>query len=432
MGRRIATGVLALATGLAVAAGVARVAWLESREVHVIERVTLAQLAEAEGASAESVRLASVRLARDQHVTFELCADDAMPPERWTGAMAIAVWRPRARELMTRSELTREVLAQVRRGRGAGCLTIGRGVIAEDDVYAVEALFEERASGEEGGAAAPSPRAAIARVPLTLSVQARRPLGPIDLAIVLGAWILALALVASLAGWRPTRETELDPWQAEQAAHARPIPPELRVGAGVATAVAAFLLSGFVPGGAALALAVGAALALFEASTALALAPGPGLSRRLALLALTRPARAWLFFPLALVVGGLLWAVALLSTRLVPSTGESAISIFVSWPSGLLSFACLAVVAPLAEEVFFRGFVFGLLERRSRALAFLAAWLLFVLAHAPQTFGQWGALAAIGVTGLALTSLRAVSRSTLVPALAHLVYNGALALGAVL
>lgn len=412
------TTVLGLITALLAVAGVARVASLESHEVRVVERVTLADLAEAEGATAESVRLTRVRLARDQQVVFELCADDAMPPERWMGAMAVAVWRPRARELMTRSELTAEVLAQVRRGRGQGCLTIGRGVIAEDDVYAVEALFDERPRG-------------IEEVPLTVSVQAHRPLRGLDLLLLLSTWLCAIALVGTLPR-RSARGPELDAWEVEEAARARPLPPEVRVGAGLALLVAALLGSGYLPGGAALALATGVALAALEVAIALGLAPGPGFGQRVSLLALTRPSPVQLWLPLAVVAGALLWLFAVVATRLVPSTGQSAVSVFVSSPSGLLSFACLAVLVPLAEEVFFRGFVYGVLEARSKVLAFLSAWLLFVLAHAPQTWGQWGALVAILVTGFALTSLRLASRSTWVPALAHLVYNGILAIGAVL
>ena len=415
---KIAGLVLAVATLLALSAGVARVSWLEGQELRVGEHVTLAELAAAEGATAGSVRLGRAQLTREQHVTFELCAGDAMPPERWTGAMAIAVWRPRAGELMTRSDLTAEVLAQVRRGPELGCLTIGRGVIGEGDVYAVEALYDARPT-------------ALEEVPLTLSVQAHRALEGVDAGIVAGAWLFAMALVVSLAGLRraDAPAEELDLW--EQEAQGPRIPPEVRVVAAVLALVAGFFVSGFLPAGAALALAAGAALALVEASLALALAPGPGFRRRLSLLAIGRPSRAWLWFPLALVTGVLLWIIAVLATRLVPSTGVSAVSTFVSWPSGLLSFACLAVLVPLAEELFFRGFVYGVLEARSRVIAILGAWLLFVLAHAPQTWGQWGALVAILITGLALTALRAVSRSTLVPALAHLVYNGILAISAV-
>jgi membrane protease YdiL (CAAX protease family) len=71
------------------------------------------------------------------------------------------------------------------------------------------------------------------------------------------------------------------------------------------------------------------------------------------------------------------------------------------------------------------------LRERSRVLAFVGAWLLFVLAHVPQTFGQWGAVVAIGVMGLGLTTMRAITGSTLVPALAHLTYNGLIAIQAV-
>jgi membrane protease YdiL (CAAX protease family) len=178
----------------------------------------------------------------------------------------------------------------------------------------------------------------------------------------------------------------------------------------------------------ALGLAVSVTLALFEVGVAVGLAPGPGLRRRMDALALIRPKRWWLHFPIALVAGAVLVVAARWATGLVPSTGRSPIQLLVSFPSGMLSFAALAVVAPLAEEVFFRGFVYGVLEKRSAILAFAGGWLLFVVAHAPQTWGQWGALVAITITGLVLTTLRAVSGSTLVAALAHLVYNGLLAL----
>ncbi len=423
--RALAVG-FGVAMVLTIAAGVARVAWLEGREVHLATRATLAELATREGATDESARLGRVTLLRDQEVTFELCAAEPMRPERWAGSMAVAVWRPRARELMTRADLTPEVLANVRRDATSGCLLIGRGVIADDDVYAVDALFDSR------------PRA-IEDVPLVLAVQARQPLETLDLAIVLSGWLFAILFVVALA-LRPREAAlasasegarasipELDLWEQAQAQAAPKLIPEARVAIGLVLVVGAFVGSGFLPGGNALALATGVALAIFEASMGVALAPGASLRLRARVLALVRPPRPWLHFPIALASGVALYVAAIAATRLVPSTGESAIQTFVSWPSGLLSFACLAVVAPLAEEVFFRGFVYGVLEERSRVAAFLSGWLLFVLAHVPQTFGQWGALASICVTGLGLTTLRWTSRSTLVPALAHLVYNGLLA-----
>lgn len=418
---RIATLALGALMFVAVLACVARTSWLESQEVRLLERASLDELATREGATNESVRIASVRLLREQEVTFQLCADDPMEPERWAGAMAVAIWRPRAQELMTRTELNAEVLGQVRRSATHGCLTIGRGVIGESDDYAIEALWDERP-------------AAIADVPLTLSIEARRPLDSTDLILVLIAWLSTIGLVFALA-LRPTatvaaERVSLDPWEAEQAASARPWPPELRALLGVALVAGGFAISTLLPPGAAFALGTALVIHGYNVTIALSLAAGPGLRRRLEVLGLTRPPRAWLHFPIAFAAGFMLWLVALRATSLVPSTGESAIQTFVSMPSGLLSFASLAVVAPLAEEIFFRGFLYGVLEQRSKVLAFVTSALLFVAAHGFQTWGQWGALVAILVTGLALTTLRATSRSTLVPALAHLVYNGLLAIGA--
>lgn len=409
---------LSLSTLVLVATGIARVAWLEGQELRVVERVTLADLARLENATDESVRLAEVALFRDQEVIFELCSADAMPAERWTDSMALAVWRPRAAELMTRSELSAEVLALARRGPGQGCLMIGRGRIEEDDDYAVEALFDRWPE-------------TLDEVPLTVIVQARRPLSRWDAALVAAGWFCAVALVVALVR-RRTKPLELDAWEAEKVAAAPPVRSELRLGIGMAALLGAYLLSGHVPGGAALALAAGVGLAIAQGAIAFGLAPGPGIRRRAEMLGVKAPPRAARWLAVAVASGVLLWLIALLATRLVPSTGVSAVSTFVSWPSGLLSFACLAVVVPLAEEIFFRGFVYGFLEVGSRALAFGGTWLLFVLAHAPQTWEQWGALLAIFVIGFGFTALRTASRSVLVPALAHLVYNGLLAVGALL
>ena len=144
-------------------------------------------------------------------------------------------------------------------------------------------------------------------------------------------------------------------------------------------------------------------------------------------------ARPFVLFVLAPVFGIALHRVAQIALRVVPSTGEAPIEAFVAWPSGMLSFAALAVVAPLAEEVFFRGMVYGVLAgapnaaRPARVLgAAFGSWLLFALVHLPQTWGSWGGMLAIAIAALGFTLLRVVSGSVLVPALAHLVYNGLL------
>lgn len=426
-----------------VMAGVARVSFLEDHEVRSVASTTLASLRH-EGD--HNVTLSTVALSAEQNVVFELCADDPMLPERWAGAMAVVIARPSAHEIMTRSELTEDVLAQVSRNETSGCLIVGRGTVQDGGDYAIQAEWED------------APPAQLDDVTLRVRVVGRRPLENVDLMIVFFTWLGSLGLVMGLA-LRPSpplaaatvpaiavppdvaldplaasEASGLDEWEEAQARAAPPrkIPGEVRALIGLVVIVLAFVLSSFLPAGAASGLAIGVSLALFESSVAFGLMPGRGVLRRLEGLGLHRPKHWYVHFPFAIVAGVGLVFLARGATALVPSTSTSSIQSFVSWPSGMLSFATLAVVAPLAEEVFFRGFVYGVLEKRSKVLAFLGGWLLFVIAHAPQTWGQWGALVAILVTGLGLTAVRAVSGSTLASGTSHLVYNGMLALSAFL
>jgi membrane protease YdiL (CAAX protease family) len=134
------------------------------------------------------------------------------------------------------------------------------------------------------------------------------------------------------------------------------------------------------------------------------------------------------------LVGGLgLWALGQLALRLIPATGESPVGAMVVWPSGSYAVALASVVSPVAEELFFRGFIYGAFQRRYGALfAFVATVVIFAGAHLPQTWGAWGGLVAIVVTGAGLTTLRYWTGSTVAPILAHLAHNSAITLGWVL
>jgi membrane protease YdiL (CAAX protease family) len=188
------------------------------------------------------------------------------------------------------------------------------------------------------------------------------------------------------------------------------------------------VIPSFLPGGSTYGLVAGLLLAVAEVALAVVLVGGSA-DR----LGLARPRALWAtaaFFVAAPFVGFVLRGFAIWALSNVEATGEAPIEAFVAWPSGLLSFGALAVVAPVAEEVFFRGFVFGAVDDGRwggrRALAFLLAWSLFALAHVQQVWGNWGGLLAVTTAGFVFTTLRAVSGSTLVPALAHLVYNALL------
>jgi membrane protease YdiL (CAAX protease family) len=405
----------------AAIAGITRVAWHEDNEIVVVERATIADLTR-RSPDVQRVELARAHLVVDQQATFELCADDPMHADRWTDTISLSV-RPLSEEEGLTFLLDASILANVARSDDQGCLIVGNGPILAEDDYAIEASWERRPD-------------AIADVLLQTRILALRRVDDLDLYVVVFGWLGAMLCAIAFALRRRadpapvTAEADRPSLEWERAnAPKIKLPNEARAAIGVVVFVVVFVGSGALPPGAALSLGASLLIALGECGIALGLAPSP----RLETLALHAPPKyALIFFPIAILSGVLLWATALFSMSIVPSTGQAPIQALVSWPSGLVSFAALAVVAPLAEEIFFRGFVYGTLEKRSRILAFALAWLSFTLLHASQTWGQWGALVAILLTGLGLTSLRAVSKSTVVPAIAHLIYNGILAIGEVI
>ena len=111
----------------------------------------------------------------------------------------------------------------------------------------------------------------------------------------------------------------------------------------------------------------------------------------------------------------------------VPTSGDAPIELLISWPSGALAVGVVAAVAPIVEELFFRGFVYGWVERRlGPRWAFVLSAVLFTLAHASQTWGAWGAFASVALVGFTASGLRWVSGSTLVPMVAHFAYNASI------
>ena len=84
-------------------------------------------------------------------------------------------------------------------------------------------------------------------------------------------------------------------------------------------------------------------------------------------------------------------------------------------------------MAPLVEELFFRGFLFPLLARR---LGLAAGVLLtaagFALIHASQLASAWAPLLILFVVGLALTLIRVRAQSVACSFLMHVGYNATL------
>lgn len=82
------------------------------------------------------------------------------------------------------------------------------------------------------------------------------------------------------------------------------------------------------------------------------------------------------------------------------------------------------LIAPVIEELFFRGFLFPVLARRSGVpAAVLLTSLGFMLIHVSQLAGEWVPLLILFLVGMAFTLARAWSGSVAVSYLIHLAYN---------
>jgi hypothetical protein len=85
------------------------------------------------------------------------------------------------------------------------------------------------------------------------------------------------------------------------------------------------------------------------------------------------------------------------------------------------------LVAPLMEELFFRGFLYPVLARRmGMAVSIVLTGIGFALVHAQQLGHAWGPVLIIFLVGVALTTARALAKSVAAGWLIHFAYNGTL------
>ncbi|MFO0681293.1 MAG: CPBP family intramembrane glutamic endopeptidase [Sandaracinus sp.] len=410
--------------------------------------------------------LVEADLVAGDDVTFELCSSEGMSPERWTDAVVLAVEAGDGapRDVVLEERVGASMLGMARRNTHGACVDFARaGPLQIGGHYVVVARD-----------VAPS----LVGAPARARILAESPLVPGDRNAVLAVLAVALLFVIGLAlrAPSPLAHALLPAWPVGRAAalagalgvvgialawvypwialSTRAIATGLALTAaalagvglrrGRAEALAVLGVTAVIEGsftisllssaGAAAGLVSGLTLAFCEIAVAVALA-GMIVDRGAigSLLGLERPAHrvvALLGLGTAPFLGVILRILATRALQIVPSTGEAPIEAYVSWPSGLLSFAVLSAVAPIGEEIFFRGLVYGALYgpggRARAALAFVGAWGLFVVAHAPQTWGSWGGLLAVAIAGLGFTAVRALTGSVLVSSIAHLVYNGLL------
>jgi membrane protease YdiL (CAAX protease family) len=132
---------------------------------------------------------------------------------------------------------------------------------------------------------------------------------------------------------------------------------------------------------------------------------------------------------LACLLGGSVFAFLIqLASGLTPREKELPIEeLFKSRESVQLIAAAAILVAPLAEETFFRGFLYPLFARRMGIFAgVMLTGALFGMMHGGQLDWSWERVGLLTVVGVVLTYVRARTGTVLAPYLLHLGYNSIL------
>lgn len=123
---------------------------------------------------------------------------------------------------------------------------------------------------------------------------------------------------------------------------------------------------------------------------------------------------AWL--GATLVSAGVVWLLESLGYDAEPQAAEQAIAVVDPW----LVVLAIVILAPIAEEVFFRGVVFNAwLRERGRRWAFIGSSAVFALIHVSVV-----AVVPIFLLGLALAWVYERKGNLLAPIAMHLVVNG--------
>jgi len=118
----------------------------------------------------------------------------------------------------------------------------------------------------------------------------------------------------------------------------------------------------------------------------------------------------------------------LLISALLPSSGQTPLERLLTSRSAILMFAVFGVaVAPVLEEIIFRGFLFKVLwEIGGSRAAILVTAALFALLHAGQLAGNWWSVILIFLVGCILSIVRHRSNSIIPSFVVHTSYNATL------
>lgn len=136
------------------------------------------------------------------------------------------------------------------------------------------------------------------------------------------------------------------------------------------------------------------------------------------------PGRRWAY--LALLLGAAMLFVLSLLQVVLPMPKDTPFEHLFDRPRDAYLLALLAVtIGPLMEELFFRGFMYPVLERRMGMVwAVVLTALPFGLLHLQQYGWAWAAGLVIFLVGVVCGVVRAMTKSVAASFLVHVGYNG--------
>ena len=112
--------------------------------------------------------------------------------------------------------------------------------------------------------------------------------------------------------------------------------------------------------------------------------------------------------------------------NVLPHPSELPVDSYFNSPAASWSMALFGtLLAPLAEELLFRGMLYPVLRRKCGILCAVALTTAgFALIHFDQLGGAWGPILVIVLVGLILTLVRELANSVAASFVMHLFYNG--------
>lgn len=127
-------------------------------------------------------------------------------------------------------------------------------------------------------------------------------------------------------------------------------------------------------------------------------------------------------------LGATLAVSVLIVSSFFPPREPPPIEKLLSSATAMYIFAIFGIgVAPLFEEIIFRGFLFKVLfEMAGAAVAVPLTAFFFALLHIPQLWGSWAGIALIFVVGYVLSFVRERSNSLIPSFIIHTAYNAML------